>query len=154
AGPWANVGRMENKGIEVAVSSVNIDKGNLRWSTNANFTINRNTIKELAGAALRENIYWYTGFQNATMTDVGYPVAQFYGYVADGIFTSKEEILGHAVQVAGPDGRNLIERSTGVWLGDIKWKDINNDGVINSEDRTIIGDPNPDWTFGINNTFR
>lgn len=154
SGPWANVGRMENKGIEVVVTSVNVDNGNLRWSTNANFTINRNQVKELAGAALRENIYWYTGFQNATMTDVGYPVAQFYGYVADGIFTSKEEILAHAVQIAGPDGRNLIERSTGVWLGDIKWKDINDDGVINSEDRTIIGDPNPDWTFGLNNTFK
>ncbi len=154
AGPYANVGRMENKGIELVVSSVNIDKGKLRWSTNANVTINRNTVKELAGAALRENIYWYTGFQNATMTDVGYPVGQFYGYVAEGIFTSKEEIQNHAVQIAGPDGRNLIERTTGVWLGDMKWKDINGDGVINSDDRTVIGDPNPDWTFGLNNTFR
>lgn len=154
AGPVANVGRMENRGIEVVVNSVNIDKGKLTWSSNANFTLNRNKIKELAGAALREHIYWYTGFQNATLTEVGYPVAQFYGYVADGIFTSKEEILGHAVQIAGPDGRNLIERTTGVWLGDIKWKDINGDGVINSDDRTVIGDPNPDWTFGLNNTFR
>jgi hypothetical protein len=73
----------------------------------------------------------------------------------DGIFTSKDEILNHAVQIADESdaNKNKIERTTGLWLGDVKWKDLNNDGVINIQDQQVIGDPNPDWTFGFNNTF-
>src|SRR5690606_7486926 len=113
----------------------------------------RNKITNLGGTPIFENVYWYSGFQTAMMTDAGYPVGQFYGYVMDGIFKSKEEILNHAVQIPDDDDptRNKIERTTGVWLGDIKWRDLNKDGKINSEDQTVIGDPNPDWTFGFNN---
>jgi TonB-dependent starch-binding outer membrane protein SusC len=162
AGPTANVGDMENRGVEAAVNAVTMDKGKFKWTTNLNVTVNRNKVTTLPGSPLRNNIYWYTGFQNANITTVGYPVGQFYGYVMEGIFTSKQEILDHAVQI--PDaayvpvdekdpGQNLIDRTTGVWLGDVKWKDINGDGKINSDDQTIIGDPNPNWTFGFNNTF-
>lgn len=154
AGPFANIGKMENKGVELGINSVNVDKGNFKWTTAANLTVNRNKVTEMAGSPLRRNLYWYTGFQSATMTTVGYPVSQFYGYVMEGLFKTKEEIQSHAVQIAGgPDGTNLIEKTTGVWIGDVKWKDINNDGVINSDDQTVIGDPNPDFTFGFDNTF-
>jgi TonB-dependent starch-binding outer membrane protein SusC len=154
AGPYANIGKMENKGVELGLNSVNVDNGKFKWSTAANVTINRNSVTEMAGTPLRRNLYWYTGFQSATMTAVGYPVSQFYGYVMEGLFKTKEEIQNHAVQIAGgPDGTNLIEKTTGVWLGDVKWKDLNNDGIINSQDQTVIGDPNPDFTFGFDNTF-
>ena len=46
-----------------------------------------------------------------------------------------------------------MDKRTGIWIGDVKFKDLNGDGVINTEDQTIIGDPNPDFTFGLNNTF-
>ncbi|MCW5910603.1 MAG: TonB-dependent receptor [Cyclobacteriaceae bacterium] len=153
-GPLANVGSMENKGIELTLNTVNIDKGKLKWTSNANVTINRNKVTKMAGADLTRNLYWYTGFETASRTTVGRPVGMFYGYIMEGIFTSKEEIQNHAVQIpGGPDGTNLIDRSTGLWLGDVKWKDINGDGVIDANDQTFIGDPNPDWTFGFNNSF-
>lgn len=154
-GPQANVGSMTNKGIEATLNTVNLHLNKFKWTTSANFTLNRNNITDLGGSPLFENVYWYSGFQTAMMTEAGHPVGQFYGYVMDGIFTSKQEILDHAVQIPddGDASINKIERTTGLWLGDIKWRDINDDGKINSEDQTLIGDPNPDWTFGFNNSF-
>ena len=161
-GPYANVGSMENRGIELTLNTYNVNSGKFLWTTGMNVSINRNKITGLVGNDLVEALYWYTGFETATRTTVGRPVGQFYGYVMDGIFTSKEEILNHAVQIADESyvptdendpGQNLIERSVGLWLGDVKWKDINGDGVINDDDQTFIGDPNPDFTFGFNNSF-
>jgi hypothetical protein len=155
AGPTANVGKMENKGFEVSISSVNIDADKFRWSTSANISVNRNKVTDMQGTTLFENIYWYPGFETASMTRAGYPVGQFYGYVADGLFTSGQEILDHAVQIEsdGDATVNKIDRTNGLWLGDIKWKDLNGDGRISSADQTVIGDPNPDFTFGFSNSF-
>lgn len=147
-GPQANVGSMENKGIEVSLNTINIDAGKFRWKTNANLSVNRNNVKDIGGAQYFNNLYWYTGFQTATTTVSGYPVGQFYGYVMEGIFTSKEELENHPLPSGLP-----IDRITGVWLGDVKWKDVNGDGEITTDDQTIIGDPNPDFTFGFNNSF-
>lgn len=155
AGPQANVGSMENKGFEATLNTVNINNGKFKWTTNANISVNRNKVTDMGGYPIFNALYWYTGFQTATMTNAGYPVGQFYGYIMDGIFTSKQEILDHAVQIPSDEDpmTNKIERTTGVWLGDIKWRDLNGDGKITSEDQTVIGDPNPDFTFGFNNTF-
>lgn len=160
-GPQANVGSMTNKGIEFTVTTVNIDRGNFKWTSDANLSINRNRVTDMGGTTIFRNLYWYPGFETATMTRAGYPVGQFYGFVMEGIFTSPEEILNHAVQIQAPNsvtpenpnGVNLIERTQGLWLGDVKWKDVNLDGVIDSRDQTVIGDPNPDFTFGFNNSL-
>jgi TonB-linked SusC/RagA family outer membrane protein len=155
SGPQANVGSMTNKGVELTLNTVNIDANKFAWKTNLNLTFNRNEVTDIGGTPIFRNLYWYSGFQTATMTATGYPVGQFYGYVMDGIFTSKQEILDHAVQIPddGDPNINKIERTTGVWLGDIKWKDLNGDGLINTDDQTVIGDPNPDLTYGFNNSF-
>jgi TonB-dependent starch-binding outer membrane protein SusC len=154
-GPQANVGSMTNKGFEVALTTVNMELNKFRWTTTGNISVNRNEVTDIGGNPIFNNLYWYSGFQTATVTNAGFPVGQFYGYVMDGIFKTKEEILAHAVQIPSDEDPDLnkIERTTGVWLGDIKWKDINNDGRITSEDQTVIGDPNPDFTFGLNNSF-
>ncbi|MFY0628517.1 MAG: TonB-dependent receptor [Reichenbachiella sp.] len=155
AGPQSNVGQMQNKGIEASLNTINIDKGKFKWSTDMNISINRNEVVALTGAPLVQNIYWYTDFQTAIRTSSGLPVAQFYGYETDGLFTTAEEILEAPVQINDPnnDGTNLIHKRDGLWLGDVKFVDQNGDGVINTDDQVEIGDPNPDFTFGFNNTF-
>lgn len=160
--PQANVGSMTNRGVEISLGATPVDNGNFLWKFNGNLTMNRNEVTKLSGDPLTRNLYWYSGFQDAIITDEGHPVGQFYGYVMDGIFTTEQEILDHAVQIPDPSyvpadendpGVNLIERTTGLWLGDVRWRDLNGDGRITPEDQTIIGDPNPDFTYGFNNTF-
>ena len=68
----------------------------------------------------------------------GYPINVFYGYVTDGIFQNEQEVANHAYQ-------------PGAAPGDIRYRDLNNDGVINDSDRTVIGNPNPTWMFSMNN---
>lgn len=158
--PYSNVGRLENKGFEISLTTRNIENNKFTWATDFNFTLNRNIIKELDKVYSR-GLYWYAGFDDVTRTAVGHPVGQFYGYVTEGLFQSEEDILNHAVQVKQdgsesterPKGINYIHKRDGVWIGDVKFKDLNGDGVIDSQDKTYIGDPNPDFTFGFNNSF-
>ena len=151
--PYANVGSMENKGLELGINTINIDSEKFNWTTGINFTMNRNLITELDRTYF-QGLYWYSGFDQVTRTMVGQPVGTFYGYKAEGIFTSQEEILNSPIQVAQDENpeTNYYHERDGVWLGDVKFKDVNGDGVIDSNDQTIIGDPNPRFTFGFNNS--
>ena len=160
--PFANVGRLENKGFDLSLTTRNVTGKKFNWSTNLTFSRNENEILELDDDAriYWRNLYWYSEFQTATRTGVGLPVGMFYGYVADGLFVDQEDILNHAVQVSdgneteeNPYGQNLVSKTQGVWPGDIKFKDLNGDGVVDVNDQTIIGNPNPDFTFGFNNDF-
>lgn len=153
--PYANVGKLQNKGVEISLNTVNIDRNKFSWKTDATVTVNRNKILNIDRDYTR-NLYWYANFQTVTRTLVGLPVGQFYGYVTDGLFVDSADIASSPVQIDNQDlegQQNLIHRRDGVWIGDQKFKDLNGDGVINAEDQTIIGDPNPDFTFGFNNTF-
>jgi TonB-linked SusC/RagA family outer membrane protein len=161
--PYANIGKMENKGIDLSLTTHNLRHGDISWTTNLTLTVNRNLVKELDDTSkiYWQNLYWYSEFQTATMTKAGEPIGVFYGYETDGIFENAQQILDHAVQVVNPEsvteenpnGTNLVNKTTGVWIGDIRFKDLNGDSIINTEDQTIIGNPNPDFTFGFNNTF-
>ena len=79
----------------------------------------------------------------------------FYGYLTDGYFQNEQEVLAAPVQVEDGNnpGQNLFNKTSGVYVGDIRFKDLNQDGVIDANDQTVIGDPNPDFTFGWTNTF-
>ena len=155
--PYANVGRMENKGFDLSLRTHNIETKRFRWGTDLTFSSNRNKVLELdcVNSVYWRNLYWYSEFQTATKTSVGQPLGLFYGYQTEGIFANQQDILAHAVQV--PDDsdktKNKVDKRTGVWIGDVKFKDLNGDGVITTKDQTIIGNPNPDFTFGINNSF-
>ena len=153
--PFANVGSLENKGIDLSITTRNFVKKKFSWSTDLNFSLNRNKVVELDddSRVYWRNLYWYSQFQTATQTGVGQPIGLFYGYLTDGLFQDQEDILSHAVQVNNGSDQNFIDKNQGVWIGDIKFKDLNGDGKITTEDQTIIGDPNPDFTFGINNDF-
>lgn len=151
--PFANVGSLENKGFEFSIFTKNITKPGFKWGTDITFSLNRNKVLTLDddSRVYYRNLYWYSEFQTVTQTKVGAPIGQFYGYVTEGIFQNEEDIRNHAVQ--NPNGELLIDKFAGVWIGDVKFKDLNNDGVINTDDQTVIGNPNPDFTFGFNNTF-
>ncbi len=144
--PYINAGEIKNKGIEVIVNSRNIDKENFSWDSDIVFSFNKNEVIDInsdtplirGGIGLNYNL---------SRIQSGYPVDVFYGFVHDGIFQTQTEVDNHAVQVPGTS----ISNSTSP--GDIRYKDLNNDGLITDEDRTFLGDPNPDLTFSLNNTF-
>jgi TonB-linked SusC/RagA family outer membrane protein len=161
--PMVNIGQVRNRGIDITLNTVNIEQRNFNWSSNLIFSLNRNKVIALNDdqQILYGNVDWWAEFQTATMITVGQPLGIFYGYVVDRLFTDKEDILGHALQIEDPTapGVNLYNQNTGIYVGDIKYKDISGpggkpDGIIDDYDQTIIGDPNPDFTFGFTNTFK
>jgi TonB-dependent starch-binding outer membrane protein SusC len=145
--PWVNIGELENRGLEIALNTRNIARTGFSWNSDFIFSHNRNKVLSLGdeGAAIYQTVQW---FNTVTKTEAGYPIGQFYGYVVDKVFESHEEILNSPTQHAN------VDPITGVWMGDIKFKDINGDGVIDDADRQYIGDPNPLFTFGFNNSLR
>jgi TonB-dependent starch-binding outer membrane protein SusC len=82
-----------------------------------------------------------------TRTEVGLPMGYFWGYKTAGIFQNQAEVFQHI----GPNGRPLQPNAK---PGDVRFVDVNGDGVINADDRTMIGSPIPDWTFGMDASFR
>ena len=71
------------------------------------------------------------------------------GYIADGLYQDGNDIKSHAIQTS--NGELTVNPATGSWVGDTKFSDLNNDGVIDAEDRTVIGNPWPKFTLGLNN---
>lgn len=139
-----NVGNVENKGFDLDLRTVNVEK-ELKWTTNLNFSINRNKVTNLAR---EEDIH--LGFGGNILRE-GEPLGTFYGYVFDGIFQSDEEAANSAVlKGQEPTGSNPASHAK---AGDRRYKDIDGNGVIDENDRTIIGTAEPDFVFGINNTL-
>lgn len=139
--PSINAGKVENKGVELTVSSMNVNKKDFQWNTDVNVSFNRNKIVKM-----NDGVPLFTGFE-AFLTKLqilseGHPVNAFYGYVMNGLFQNQSEVDNYATQV-----------ENGTAPGDVKFRDLNNDGVINAEDRTYIGNPFPEWTFSMNNNF-
>lgn len=133
---YANAGKVRNQGVEMQLHTVNI-AGEWNWETDISATYNTNKIIDLNSAVP----YYINQVNNSylTMLQKGYPINVFYGYVTDGLFQNQTEVDNHAFQ-------------PGAAPGDIRFRDLNNDGVINEEDRTVIGNPNPTWLFSMNNT--
>lgn len=155
--PMVNIGKTRNKGLDITINTLNISREKFSWNSHLVISMNRNKVLALndPNQKLFGAVDWWSEFQTATITQVGSPIGVFYGYVAEGIFKSEEDVLKHAVQVADPNNSklNLFNQNTGVYIGDIKFKDLNKDGVIDEKDQKIIGDPNPDLTLGFSNNF-
>ena len=144
--PSINAGKIQNKGFEVTLSTKNIIKNDFKWSSDAVFSYNKNNVESINSDT--PIITASGGFNSAIgLIKAGYPVNVFYGYITDGIFQNQDEVDRHAVQMPGSNS------ATSTAPGDIRFKDLNNDGVVNDKDRTIIGNPNPKFTFSLNNTF-
>jgi TonB-linked SusC/RagA family outer membrane protein len=139
---FSNVGDLKNEGIEFSFSSRNFT-GAFQWNSDFNIAWNRNTITNLAGRDNIPNNANLFGIESWSLLTEGEAVGRFYGLQTDGIFQIGED----PEQAATFSGAPPIEP------GNRKYIDFNSDGVINSDDRTFLGNAQPDFTFGLNNTF-
>lgn len=155
ATPMTNIGRVRNRGIDISLNTAPVQTRDFQWNSNLVISVNRNMVlaMDANNTPIYGNIDWYSEFQTATAIMVGQPMGVFYGFQTDGLFENKEDIEHWAVQVDDGTGHNKIDRNTGVWVGDIRFKDLDGDGFITDKDQTVIGNPNPDFTFGFTNNF-
>ena len=129
---WINAGEMENKGIELNVGYRG-KAGDFSYDFAGNIGTYRNKVTKLPETIAAKGTFGGNGVESV----VGHPMGSQVGYVYDGIFKSQDEIDNHAIQ-------------NGAGLGRIRWKDLNNDGVINEKDQEWIYSPVPDFTWGLN----
>lgn len=136
--PYVNSGSVKNTGFDFSVGYNKSTDYGLNYNISANLSTYKNEVTDWINAFQPG-----AGFRDGaiTRTEEGQPISYFYGRIVDGIFASETE-------VADSPSQNFTSNADGV--GRFKYKDINNDGVINDDDRTFIGSPHPDFTYGIN----
>ncbi|KKN83408.1 hypothetical protein LCGC14_0299430 [marine sediment metagenome] len=135
-----NIGTVQNKGFEFAVNAA-IFQGDFKWKTFANISFNDNEIIKLVDNDTEGNDIYYSssplaGGGNTQILREGLSVGQFWGYVYDGVVQADDIILEGGEDVGGE-----------------KFKDLNGDGALTDDDRSVIGNPHPDFTWGWNNDF-
>lgn len=135
-----NIGEVQNEGIEITLSSRNLT-GEFGWNTDLNFATVNNEVLRLGPNG--DPILSAGGAGNRHITRVGDPIGSYFGYVVDGIYQSQEEI----------DNAPLDTQAPGAAPGDFRFKDIDGDGDIDPDDRTVVGNYLPDFTWGLTNTF-
>ena len=139
---WNNLGSLENKGFELELTTKNIQGEKLSWTTSANISRNRNKILKLGTEAFLLNQGERT---EVYRNKVGDPLVVFYGFKTDGVWVSQEQITAS----------NLKSSLSGMLVpGGLKIVDMNRDGVLDNSDRTDLGNPYPDFNWGITNNFK
>ncbi|MDM8159972.1 TonB-dependent receptor [Labilibaculum sp. K2S] len=152
--PWVNVGAMRNKGFDIRLSSTNIKGQNFIWKTD--FTLSRNINK-----VTKLNADGAPIMGQYSKTVEGRSIGDFYGYVVDGVFASAIDVLGDTENGIEPHARPakngeilpFANASGSIWYGDLMFKDINGDGIIDENDQTYLGSPTPKVQMGLNNSF-
>lgn len=150
-----NIGKTRNTGFDLAVTSINVRKKDFSWTTNFNISHNRNKIEALSGEQffLEEAAFGYT--QKTHKVEVGKSIGQFYGYKTVGLYRvedfdydadTRTYILKKGIPCMG-DRSNV---KPGMW----KFANTNRDDIIDEEDMTVIGNANPDFYGGLNNTVK
>ena len=142
-----NTGTLQNTGIDLTLSGTVYSNKNFTWNANSALGTYKNKVISLGVSSLLDNGGFPRINGGSLRTTLGLPGNYFYGFVTEGIFQNYKEIAAHAVQTPGSDPT----KSTAP--GDIKFKDINGDGIINNEDRTNIGNANPTFSYGLTNTL-
>ena len=138
----SNMGKVRNEGWEFTLQSQNLN-GRFKWDSNFNISFNKQTV--LALGPTKDPLYGDASyFANTNITQVGQPVGLFYGMKAIGVYKNQEEVDMYPGIKTG----NAISRP-----GELIYEDVNKDGRITIDDRTIIGNPHPDFTFGFTNNF-
>lgn len=135
--PFVNAGSVDNSGVELMLE-YRKKEGDFKYNVGFNMAFIQNQVTSLGNGDTPISSGSYgTGNGLITRTEVGRPVVSFYGWQTDGIFQTQSEVDAHAFQNADTAP------------GDFRYKDLNGDGVINDDDRTFIGNPTPNFTYGI-----
>jgi hypothetical protein len=132
-----NIGEVENRGLEFTVNSRNLT-GKLKWGTNIIFSINRNKVLKTGPSG--SPIFTGSFISNASITQIGSPIGSFYGYDAIGVFKDAADV-------------NAYPHFATSRPGDVKYRDVNGDDLIDAKDMTIIGNNQANFTYGVTNTF-
>lgn len=144
--PSINAGKVNNKGLELTLSANIFNRRDFTWTADFNITFNKNKI-----VSLNNDVpIYYGGIEMSGNTRIhaeGRPMGSFYGYVASGIFQTPQEVNNWAVQVVGTGSMD------GTAPGDVRFLDLDNNGVIDDGDRTFIGNPSPTCLLALNNTL-
>lgn len=138
-----NTGNLRNEGLELGLNTVNLRNKNFTWSTNFNITFSRNKVLSLGGPQTLTPSNAITGWNNVFQIMVGRPIGDIYGYKVEGILHNAAEAA------AAPKFDTYAPQP-----GDMKYVDVNGDGVISVADRTIIGNARPKFIAGMTNTFK
>lgn len=133
-----NIGKVQNRGMEFLVTTRNL-VNSFKWSTNFNISFNKNKVLEV-GPDQRPIFGSAPNANNAFITTIGSPIASFYGYKFEGVFLTQAELDKYPH--LGADK-----------IGDGRYADVNGDGVLDQNDKTILGDNNPDFIAGLTNNF-
>ena len=153
AAPKGNYGTIENTGLEITLDTHPVNHQNFGWDSNFQISFNKNKLVALDGSANAQLVGYGQWSDIVSVTEIGQSLYNFYGYKVAGVYTSLEDIESSPKAEKYPtDG--VYNRNTTVWVGDLKYEDINGDGIINEKDKTNIGSPLPKFTFGWTNTFR
>ncbi len=157
ANPFVNAGSLRNEGWTVRLQTRNINTPNFTWSTDFNFSVVDSKILSLnTSSGFFDRTSWW--MDNWTQRSaIGQAPWLFYGFEADGLYESLEDINNSPLPVDN-DGNPLPVSPDGIWVGDVKYRDISGpdgepDGVIDSYDQTYIGNPNARQSLGLTNTF-
>ncbi|OYU82083.1 MAG: SusC/RagA family protein [Flavobacterium sp. BFFFF1] len=150
--PTSNLGEMQNQGVDLTVNFDSKSTGDFSWNSTLVFSHYKNELTAIQDGLPLLQAVNTNGYQpvDITNTVVGMPIGMFYGYVSQGIFNDQAALDAAPLQfgqTVGPDPGQTA-------LGDIRYKDVNGDGVVDTSDRTFIGNPHPDFTFGFTNNFR
>lgn len=157
---FKNIGKVNNNGLELTISSVNIKKKDFSWSTSFNIAFNRNKVKQLSQnqETLLSAVTWHTNYNSSPLyiAKVGQPIGMFYGLIWDGNYQYEDfDEVGpgnYVLKATIPSNGGEDLRGT-IKPGDIKYKDINGDRIVNSDDYTVIGNPTPKYFGGLSNNF-
>lgn len=150
---WQNIGRVDNKGLEFAVNSTNIQRKKFTWQTNFNISTNRNKVVSLGSVSFVPVTTLGSMVENVGRVIVGQPIGTGYGYVFDGVYQLEDfDSPSPGTYVLKPGVVGL--QGINVQPGDMKFKDLDGDGEVdNVNDRTIISNSNPQFFGGLTNNF-
>lgn len=139
--PWMNAGSISNKGFEVSLSYDGKAGDDFTYHINGNISTYKNKVLDLGSDSNIPGTGVHLGYYTYTMTEVGKPIGYYYGYKMDGVFQTEEDVQNYVNEgkVVMPDAKP----------GDLKFVDLNKDGQLDDKDRTMIGNPHPDFTFGL-----